>query len=478
MPRLALSLVAAVCLAACGAPEPPGDPNVIEMSAEATTTLVAAGAPGELAVRIRVSAGRVATDVRPPLDLVLVLDSSGSMEGAPIAAVRTAARALVERLNPGDHLAIVTFDSTARALAPTAAIDDDTRAAALTAIDRLEARGTTALADGLALALAQVKAGRTAGSIDRIVLLGDGVPNDPSPIANLVAQARADGVSITALGFGLEFDEVGLRAIASDTGGVYRFLDQPAEVAEVFDRELVRMQTVVGRNLVLRLQPGPGVTIEDIPGLSGGSTRVAILGDLAAGELRDVIVPLRVGAHRDGATVELLDATLEFEDAVNGSGPRQRTTFSAVHAAADATQVAKAIKVDIEIARARARAASAIVWAIGAARNGQIDNARAALTAAEASARDDAARLHDPELVTLAGRMADVAGRLAVLSRIRTAAVDPPAPSLEAIAAPVEQATARPELRKDGKPLELDNDGEQLFRGNYAAAQDILDQRK
>ena len=149
-----------------------------------------------------------------------------------------------------------------------------------------------------------------------------------------------------------------------------------------------------------------------------------------------------------------------------------------MHAAADATQVAKAIKVDIEIARARARAASAIVWAIGAARNGQIDNARAALTAAEASARDDAARLHDPELVTLAGRMADVAGRLAVLSRIRTAAVDPPAPSLEAVAAPVEQATARPELRKDGKPLALDNDGEQLFRGNYAAAQDILDQRK
>ncbi|MCE9571835.1 MAG: VWA domain-containing protein [Deltaproteobacteria bacterium] len=495
-----LSLVT-MLISACGAAPPPGDPNLVEMSAEASTVLVTAGAPSEVAVRIRVSAGKVASDVRPPLDLVLLLDTSGSMEGAPIAAVRASARALVERLNDGDRLAIVTFDSTARALVPSAPIDDDARAAALTAIDRIEARGTTALADGLAVALAQVRAGRVAGSIDRIVLLGDGVPNDPAPIANLVTQARADGISITSLGFGLEFDESGLRAIASDTGGVYRYLATPAAVAEVFDRELVRMQTVVGRNLVLRVQPGPGVTIESLPGIDqGGTTRVVVLGDLASGDIRDLIVPLRVSAHRDGAPVELLDATLEFEDAVNGSGAHQRTTYSAVHASADPTQVAKAVKVDIEIARARAHAANEIVWAIGAARNGMIDNARAALTAAEANARADAARLHDPELITLAERMTEVASRLAALSRVTSAAANTPAADAVAAAPsadPVAPAALakEPENRageqlheayrhdpstpvKDGKKLELDSDGEQVFRVNYAAAQDVLDQRK
>lgn len=491
MPR-ALLLSFAVWLSACGAAPPPGDPNLIEMSAEASASLVPAGASSELAVRIRVSAGKVASDIRPPLDLVLLLDTSGSMEGAPIAAVRAAAHALVDRLNDGDRLAVVTFDSTARALVPSAVIDDDARAAALTAIDHLEARGTTALADGLAVALTQIRAGRAAGSIDRIVLLGDGVPNDPAPIANLVAQTRAEGVSITSLGFGLEFDESGLRAIASDTGGVYRYLATPAAVAEVFDRELVRMQTAVGRNLVLRLQPGPGVTIGALPGIDqGGATRVVVLGDLASGDIRDLIVPLHVGAHRDGAPVELLDATLEFEDAVNGSGLRQRTTYSAVHASADPTQVAKAVKVDIEIAKARAHAANEIAWAIGAARNGMIDNARAALAAAETQARADAARLHDAELVALAERMTEVAGRLAALSRVTSATdaptVDPAAPApiaKEPAAAPVGQALREPARRDpavpvtDGKKLELDRDAEQMFRANYAAAQDVLDTRK
>jgi Ca-activated chloride channel family protein len=485
MPKAVRSLLAAstVFACACGATAPPGDPNLIEMSADATTTLVTAGAPGELAVRIRVSAGRVADAVRPPLDLVLLLDTSGSMEGAPIAAVRTAARALVERMSPDDHLAIVTFDSTARALVPSVAIDDDRRAAALAAIGRVEARGTTALADGLAVALEQVGRGHQPGSIDRIVLLGDGVPNDPAPIANLVARARGAGVSITALGFGLEFDEVGLRTIASDTGGVYRFLDKPDAVAEVFDRELVRMQTVVGRNLVLHLQAGPGVEIEDIPGLSAsGGGRVAVLGDLAAGDLRDVIVPLRITGHRDGATVELLDARLDFEDAVNGSGERQRTTYSAVHASADATAVAKAVKVDIEIAKARARAAAAIVWAIGAARQGLIDNARAALEAGETAARADAEHLHDPELTALAGRMHEVAGRLAELARTTTpattdATVEPAAPSPSAAAGEVEPMKRPPRDQVAAKG-QLNAEDEQVFRANYAAAQNVLDQRK
>ena len=197
---LLVACLAASCARAAHSPfEPhsnkPIDPHLIELSSDTSTGLVPAGSPSELAIRIRVSAARVPSDHRPPLDLVLLLDTSGSMEGASISALRNAAHDLVERMGPRDHLAIVTFDSSADVLVPSHELDGDTRAGALDKIDHLQARGTTDMADGLALALQQIATGRTAGSIDRIVLLGDGVPNDPAPLPGLVAQARDARVS-------------------------------------------------------------------------------------------------------------------------------------------------------------------------------------------------------------------------------------------------------------------------------------------
>src|SRR5262249_24588100 len=144
--------------------------------------------------------------------------------GAAIEALRHAAHTMVDRMSPRDHLAVVTFDSTAQVVVPSTVLSASARADALDKIDGLRARGTTDMADGLALALQQAAQGRAAGSIDRIVLLGDGVANDPAPLPSLVEQARAARISITTLGLGIEFDEGLLGRIALDTGGVYRFV--------------------------------------------------------------------------------------------------------------------------------------------------------------------------------------------------------------------------------------------------------------
>jgi Ca-activated chloride channel family protein len=423
MGRTPLLLVCLVTAASCGkskspftspqAPPVAADPHLIEMSSETTTDLVPAGTPAELAIRIRVSASRVSSANRPPLDLVLLLDTSGSMEGKSIEALRLAAHDLVSRMSPHDHLGVVTFDSQARVVIPSAELTPDARIAALDKIDHLEARGTTDMSDGLALALQQVSAGRAAGSIDRIVMLGDGVPNDPAPIASLVDQARAARISITTLGLGLDIDEGLLGQIALETGGVYRAVDKPEAVADVFDHELTRMQTVVGRNLYLQLQPGPGVTIDDMPGLTpSGASRYAMLGDLASGETRDVIVPVHVTGHHDGATVELVDAVLTFDDAAGNSGSQKRDAFASAKASSDQDAVKNAVKAEIELARARAQAASAILQAIALARSGSLDPARKLLDGAEASARDAADKFGDPELRELVGEITEVRAHL------------------------------------------------------------------
>jgi len=439
-PALIAALAALPTAAACGKPRAAGpppppvaaDPHLIEMAAETTTDLVPAESPAELAIRIRVSAARPPSASRPPLDLVLALDTSGSMEGPAIEALRGSAHDLIERMSPRDHLAVVTFASTAQVLVPSTELTAEARDKALEAVAHIEARGTTDMASGLDLALGQIAAGKVNGSVDRVVLLGDGVPNDPSPLPSLVDRARAGRISITTLGLGLESDENVLGDIAMKTGGVYRYVDKPEAVADVFDHELTRMQTVVGRNLYLQLQPGPGVTIEDMPGMSeSGPKRVAMLGDLAAGESRDVIVPIKITGHRDGATVELVDALLTFDDAAGGSGPQRRDAFASAKASADADAVAKAVKVEIDTARARARAASAILQAIAEARGGQLDQARALLKTAEAEARAVADKTDDAELRELADQMVAVSARLEDLVQLQQAqpAAEAPAPA-------------------------------------------------
>lgn len=376
-----------------------GDPHLVELAVDPTADKVLAKEVGELAVRIRVSAAKLPPGERPPLNLALVLDTSGSMEGEAIEAEKQAARDLVARLTPRDRVSLVVFHSTAEVLMPATPMTDKARKELATAIDGITARGTTDMASGLALGLQQAANGRVPQSIDRVVLLGDGVPNDPAPIPGLVAQAVQQHFSITTLGLGIEFDSELLGKIATDTGGRYHYLDEPDQVAAVFEEELLKMRQVIGKNLALNLVAGPGVMLEPMGGFQPmGNGLYAVLGDLTAGEIVDVIVPLKVAGRREGATVELLDATLTFEDATVGAGPLRRNGFAKVRADGDPAAVAASVKTAIELARDRARANAAILDAISHARAGDLPGAQKILETAIGLTRSALEKNDDPDL--------------------------------------------------------------------------------
>jgi Ca-activated chloride channel family protein len=419
--RLVAPLVALltplVLVSACKDEKPKveeGPLELIELAAEPTAELVLAGEPSQLAVRVRVSAGRLPGGDRPPLNLVLVMDTSGSMIGAPMEGARQAARDLIARLSPEDRIAVVAFHSRAEVVVPTTQMTPLGRARADLKVRLLQARGTTDLQSGLAVGLDLIQQGHTPGSTDRIVLVGDGVPNDATQLPALVQRARQARIAITTLGLGVEFDDVLLGDLALDTGGTYTFVDDATKVAAVFDDEIVRMKQVVARNVVVTLTPGPGVSLEAVPGVEiSGPSRIAWLGDLAAGEVRDVIVPLSALGRRDGAAVELVDVMLSYEDAVDLRGTRIDGAFVSARASADKAAVAASVKLPLEQARRRAAAASAILEAIRRARTGDIDGGLALLTTAEAETRAAAEQLADPELTAFAERMKELKKSLA-----------------------------------------------------------------
>lgn len=381
---------------------PPAEaPRLVELAAVLDRRALLVDKPDQLVARVRVQAGTVDRKGRPPIDIALVIDTSGSMEGQPIDDARQAALALLEGLKPGDRLTVVTFDSKAELLVPTVVLDAKTTASARASILGMQARGTTDLAAGLSTGLAQLAASVDATRTRRIVLLSDGVPNDASSIPGLAESARMSGVAITALGFGLEYDETLLAQLARHTGGRFHRIAGEERIAGAFTDELLRMDQAIAGNLVLTLRAGPGVQLKSVVGRpeipSGSPSASLTLADLAEGQAQELYVELATAGHREGAKVELLDVQLDYDERTIAAGRLQCDAFLALPTS---TVAADADDHDRELERgaARARAAAATLDAVARSRAGDFVGAVAVLDDALAQTKRAAKQLDDAEL--------------------------------------------------------------------------------
>ncbi|MFO0631631.1 MAG: VWA domain-containing protein [Nannocystaceae bacterium] len=234
-----------------------------------------------------------------------MIDTSGSMIGEPIAQARNAAIAMLDGLRAGDRITVVTFDTRVQVLVAPTVVGPQTSANIAKQLQQMQARGTTDLAAGLATALQQVATTPLAGSAARIVVLGDGVPNDATTIPQLVAQAAASKIAISALGLGLEYDETLLAQLARGTGGRFHRIAKDETIAAAFRDEVFHIESVIASNLLLQLHPGPGVNIVRVIGhaTAPDHTRAHAvrLTDLSAGQQQDIFVePSEVSAHAEG----------------------------------------------------------------------------------------------------------------------------------------------------------------------------------
>ncbi|MEZ4338791.1 MAG: VWA domain-containing protein [Sandaracinaceae bacterium] len=409
----------ALGLSACGGAtiaEEGEDPEVVLLGAELGNDLVMAGEPSEVVTRLRVETAVLEGAARPPINLALVIDTSGSMDGDPIADARAASLDLLSTLHPEDRLAVIAFHSETEVLLESTQLEGADLGELRSRIGRMEARGTTDLAGGLRAGLEEVVRHFEPDGINRLVLLSDGVPNDATQVLPLSQAAGERGIRITALGLGVDFDETLLAHVAQQSGGRFHYVEESSMVAGVFRDEVLRFERLLARNLRLELRPGPGVRIDGVVGqqitpMANGHVEVA-LGDLSEGEHRDVIVRMQAGPRRAGAAVELLDAVLHFDDAVQNAGRLERRAYLGARATSDSAEVDAHRNAEVERAAARMLAAATTVQAIEVAREGDIIAARQALAQAEAQARAAAEARADVELRAQADQMRVLRGAL------------------------------------------------------------------
>ncbi|HEU4435776.1 MAG TPA: VWA domain-containing protein, partial [Pyrinomonadaceae bacterium] len=179
------------------------------------------------------------TDLRP-LNLVFVIDKSGSMAGDKMARVKDGLRAMIGKLRADDIVSIVAFDSGADVLQPAHPVGygQDLRRA----IDCLEPGGSTNLHAGLMLGYAEAKKYFRAGATNRVILLTDGIANegviDPARIAAQSSEFNGQGIDLSTIGVGMDLNNDLLRTLANSGRGLYHFISDYKDIDKVFVNEV------------------------------------------------------------------------------------------------------------------------------------------------------------------------------------------------------------------------------------------------
>jgi Ca-activated chloride channel family protein len=254
---------------------------------------------------------------RTPLNLCLVIDRSGSMEGPPLDYVKQACSYVVDMLTPNDILSIVTFEESVDVLMPPQRVTN--KQLIKEGIQRLMPGNTTNLYDGLSLGMQQVLASPDPGRATRLVVLTDGDPTagikDFSALVNHAAEIKQRGITCTFLGFGPDYNEELLHALAKRAGGNYYYIPRPELIPEVFRTELEKLMTVVARNLHLSVKTARWVTLRAPTVGADGSMGLA---DLERGQTLEQVFDFEFTNHPLG-WYRVAAGKLTYEDLLTGS---------------------------------------------------------------------------------------------------------------------------------------------------------------
>jgi Ca-activated chloride channel family protein len=203
---------------------------------------------------------------RPPLNLVFLIDTSGSMKQSnKLPLLKQSFRLMLGQLRPEDQIAIVTYAGSAgQVLAPTAAADRQT---ILNALGRLEGGGSTAGQAGLQQAYATAAEMADDGDVTRVILATDGDFNvglsDPDALKTYIEEKRDSGTYLSVLGFGRgNLDDATMQALAQNGNGTAAYIDTLSEAQKVLVDQLSGALFPIANDVKIQVEFNPATVAE------------------------------------------------------------------------------------------------------------------------------------------------------------------------------------------------------------------------
>jgi hypothetical protein len=286
--------------------------EIMEMTARFDRKLIEEGAATSRFLIVDFTVPISGERLRSPVNIGLVLDRSGSMAGAKIEATLQAASHALKQLMPEDHFALVIYDDRIDVLMENGPATPDRLAQARALLATVRARANTALCEGWLTGCREVARGPLTEAVSRVLLLTDGLANhgetNHSVIIRHAEELRSRGVQTSTFGFGEDFNEVLLGAMADAGGGRFHFIAGSSDIAAVIRQEVGDAMEVYVRDTRLVVE-APGVRLRSLNGFTaeGGDARIEVrLGDLNSGQHFICGFELDVPAGERGQSIEFL----------------------------------------------------------------------------------------------------------------------------------------------------------------------------
>ncbi len=264
-------------------------------------------------------------ETRPPVNLAIVLDRSGSMHGDKIAKAREAAIDAVRLLNENDIVSVVTYESGVEVLVPATRLTD--KEAVIKHIRGLQPGGNTALFAGVSKGVAEVRKFAEKGHVNRVILLSDGLanvgPSSPGELGSLGTSLKKENISVSTLGLGLGYNEDLMVQLAAQSGGNHHFIENASELADIFRREFDDVLSVVAQEVDIRISIPETLRPVRVLGNDAdinGQQIVTRISQIYSKQTRYIVVELEIPATDSGATQQLSDVAVTYTNMQTKSG--------------------------------------------------------------------------------------------------------------------------------------------------------------
>lgn len=373
---------------------------------------------------------------RVPVDLVTVLDVSGSMAGTKLALLKRAMGFVVQNLGPSDRLSVIAFSSTARRLFPLRRMTETGRQQALQAVNSLVSNGGTNIAEALRKGTKVLVDRKSKNPVCSIILLSDGQdtytvtspggfhPRTDYQLLLPVSIRRNNGsglqIPVHAFGFGADHDAASMHSISEMSGGTFSFIEAEGVIQDAFAQCIGGLLSVVVQELLVRIEcVHPSLQLGSI---KAGSYRTSMMadarmgsiyvGDMYAEEERDFLVTINIPVDASSHEMSLVKVRCVYRDPIT---KEMVNLEEASEVMIQRPEVVGQLIVSMEVDRQRnrLRAAEAMSEARVAAENGDLVGAVSILESCRRALSESAsARAGDRLCASLSAELKEMQERM------------------------------------------------------------------
>lgn len=196
----------------------------------------------------------------PPLNVCLALDRSTSMKDAKMDLLKAAAIQFLRDLRPEDLFSTVIFSDRAEVIIPAGYRGEPHKLESQ--IRAIQPGGGTEIFQGLECAVNEVRRGRNPQRINHVILLTDGhTYGDEEACLALAEQAAREGIGISVLGIGADWNDAFLDQVAGRTGHTSRYIARPQEIQKLLIEKFHDLTRVLAEEVTLESNLAEGVSL-------------------------------------------------------------------------------------------------------------------------------------------------------------------------------------------------------------------------